>query len=168
MGGPAIELARACTTAVGALALLALSTFATADITRAQVSAIRHSCEADFDAHCKDGPTRGQGALDCLQRNASVVSAACQRALAAAGSTGGSQPAPEGSVASTPATGAPGAKKGSTSARQEKAVVRICKADFNARCAGTPVEGGLALACLKANASELSPSCQSALKAAKL
>ena len=154
--------------------MLALATFATAQQpTQAQSSAIRQSCRSDFQAHCAGVPTGGKEALDCLKQNASVSSAACQKALAALGSNAASAPAsaaaagPAAAAAPAPASGQ-GPISGDISPQDGIRILRNnCQADYRRLCNGVEPGGGRAVACLKTNAAALSPGCQSALMAAQ-
>ena len=55
--------------------------------TQAQIAAIRQACRADYQAHCATVPTGGAASLQCLQHNAPGLSAPCQQALGAIGTT---------------------------------------------------------------------------------
>src|ERR1700729_3854882 len=48
-----------------------------------QVSAIRSSCRSDFMANCSGVTPGGKDALECLKRNVSKLSGACQTAVSA-------------------------------------------------------------------------------------
>jgi hypothetical protein len=50
-------------------------------------------------------------------------------------------------------------------AAQASAIKQACRSDYMAHCAGVPTGGSAALACLKQNAAQTSPSCQQALRA---
>ena len=135
--------------------------------TQAQASAIRQSCRSDFQSHCAGVPTGGQEALNCLKQNAASASPACQQALAAIGGSGASAAAPAAAPTAPPAAQG-GTTGGAMSPRDEARALRgACQADYRAHCAGVQLGEGRAIACLKANASALSPGCQSALMAAK-
>lgn len=45
------------------------------------------------------------------------------------------------------------------------AALRLCRGDYERLCAGVPVGGGQALACLQDNRNRLSPACRNALAA---
>lgn len=161
--------------------------------TKAQQSAIRSACPADYRSYCASVPPGGKAALDCLQQNATKLSDACRSAVQAAGSSAAAAPAPAPAAsanpdATTPAPDPGSAKGKSTGAakspppvaaapaptpkpavvvvtpRQELALVRqACGPDFRAHCRNVPLGGGNAVACLKENAASLSPRCQKAL-----
>jgi hypothetical protein len=134
--------------------------------TDAQVSAIRGACRGDYPKVCAGVPTGGAPALECLEKNKARVSAACGKALAAAG--GG---------AATPATsGAPAAAGAAPAAapaamvlrpmrpREELFVMRsACGADVRALCGGVPPGGGRIMQCIADRAADLSPSCKEVL-----
>ncbi len=48
-----------------------------------QRSAIRSACRADYEANCASVPPGGMASLQCLQKNMSKLSAACQSAVSA-------------------------------------------------------------------------------------
>jgi hypothetical protein len=133
-----------------------------------QQSAIRAACRSDFMSHCSSVTPGGAAALQCLQRNASSLSAGCRGALAAI-SGGGSAPAAAGEAAA-PATTAPAAAPigpmPMLRPREALAILRICGADTQAFCAGIPMGGGRLLRCLAENAANVTPSCRAALAAA--
>ena len=66
-------------------AILAISaTAATAQMpTEAQKEALRSDCRSDFIAHCKGVSPGGIKAFDCLVKNESSLSEACQAAVKA-------------------------------------------------------------------------------------
>lgn len=146
--------------------------------TAAQQNAIKQSCRSDFQAHCSGVSPGGSAALSCLQQNASVVSAPCQKALAAV-SGGGSSAAQRPTATTPPATGGattatPAPATHATPAppplspRQEIFIVRqACGGDFQRYCQGVPLGGGRAIGCLSAHRSALSPRCQGALASAR-
>ena len=171
----AIAMVHACAVVAAALSMLSSSTVVDAQQpTQAQGAAIKQSCRSDFQAHCAGVPTGGQRALDCLKQNASVSSAACQKALAAVGGagaspslSGGAPASASSSGATAPAASAPVASGGAMPPREEMRVRNACAADYRAHCAGVQPGEGRAIACLKSNAATLSPGCQKALMAAK-
>jgi hypothetical protein len=148
--------------------------------TQAQQQAIRSNCQSDYRTYCASVPTGGQASLQCLQKNMSTLSAACQQAVQAAtgggsastssgsgntaapssstttsGQSGGSAPAGSQSNAPVVIVLAPG---------QELAVMRqACGADYRKFCAGVRILGGGALSCLVSHATALSPSCKGML-----
>jgi hypothetical protein len=137
--------------------------------TQAQQNAIRQACPADYQAHCANVPAAGKAAFACLQRNVASLSPACQQAVRAVGA------APQGNASSSAATApstAPSSGSGQYAApmplREELALLRqSCGADYRALCRGVPLGGGRAIACLRANASSLSPQCGHALSNAR-
>jgi hypothetical protein len=133
--------------------------------TDAQVSAIRSACRGDYQRVCAGVPTGGAPALQCLEKNKSRVSAACQTAVAA---VSGGAAAPASDNAAAPATaGAP-----ATAAlvlrpmrpREELFVLRsACGADVRALCGGVPPGGGRIMQCIADRAADLSPTCKEVL-----
>src|SRR3984957_500455 len=73
--------------------------------TSAQIAAIRSACRGDYQKNCAGVPTGGAPALQCLEKNKSKLSAACQQAVNAA--SGG--PPAAASAPSDAATTSPGA-----------------------------------------------------------
>src|SRR5215475_199037 len=68
----------------------------------AQIAAIRSNCRSDYPKVCAGVPTGGAPALQCLEKNKAKLSAACEKAVAAA--TGGGDAAPAASGGGAPAT----------------------------------------------------------------
>ena len=56
---------------------------ANAQVTEEQQSAIRANCRGDFISKCSGVPRGGKEALQCLQKNLAVLSAACKPAVSA-------------------------------------------------------------------------------------
>lgn len=133
--------------------------------TSAQVSAIRSACRGDYPKVCAGVPTGGAPALECLEKNKTSVSAACGKALAAAGGT--AAPATRG--APTTAAAAPAAAPAvivlrPMLPREELFVLRsACGADVRALCAGVAPGGGRIMQCISNRAADLSPACQEVL-----
>jgi hypothetical protein len=64
-----------------AITIFGLATGAQAQVTDAQRSAIRSSCRSDFMSNCASVTPGGAEAFQCLKRNESKLSAACQSAV---------------------------------------------------------------------------------------
>jgi hypothetical protein len=137
----------------------------------AQVAAIRSACRSDYQKVCAGVPTGGAPALQCLEKNKSKVSPACEQAVNAA--SGGAAPA-TGDAAATAATGSLGAAPAAAPApmlvlrpmrpREELFVLRsACGGDVRALCGGIAPGGGRIVRCLATQAASLSPACQSVL-----
>lgn len=162
------------------IALPLMAGLASAAPTSAQQSALKSSCQSDYRANCASVPPGGSAALQCLQQNLAKLSPACQQAVTAA--SGGAAPAPTAAnpppAAATPGitppkAAAPVAKAPpppppmQMSPRQEAMLVRqYCRADFARYCGTVRLGAGNGAACLRANASRLSPGCRQALAAA--
>ena len=138
----------------------------------AQVAAVRSACRSDYQKVCAGVPTGGAPALQCLEKNKSKVSPACEQAVNAAGG-GGAAPA-AGGAAATAATGSPGAAPAAAPApvlvlrpmrpREELFVLRsACGGDVRALCGGIAPGGGRIVQCLATQAASLSPACQGVL-----
>ncbi|MGH7045439.1 MAG: cysteine rich repeat-containing protein [Stellaceae bacterium] len=138
----------------------------------AQRNAIRQACPADYQTHCAAVPAGGKASLECLERNLASLSPGCQQAVKAVAG-GGAAPrataAPAtGSAIAAPAPSAGAAAPPPMSPRQQLTIVRqYCGGDYRALCRGVPLGGGRAIACLRANASSLSPGCRNVLSAAR-
>jgi hypothetical protein len=138
----------------------------------AQVAAIRSACRSDYQKVCAGVPTGGAPALQCLEKNKSKVSPACEQAVNAASGGGAAQAA--GGAAATAATGSPGAAPAAAPApvlvlrpmrpREELFVLRsACGGDVRALCGGIAPGGGRIVQCLATQAASLSPACQGVL-----
>jgi hypothetical protein len=124
----------------------------------AQVSAIRASCRADYQAHCSSIPSGSQASLACLQQNVASLSPNCRQAVGAVG--GGAPPS------SAAASGAASAPAGRTPIRAEAGLLREeCGADYRTHCRGVLPGGGRALACLADRRESLSHGCREAMTA---
>jgi hypothetical protein len=141
----------------------------------AQVAAIRSACRSDYQKVCAGVPTGGAPALQCLEKNKSKVSPACEQAVNAAGGGGGAAPAAAaGSAPAAAATASPGAAPAAAPVpalvlrpmrpREELFVLRsACGGDVRALCGGVPVGGGRIVRCLATQAASLSPACKEVL-----
>ncbi len=158
---------------------------------QAQISAIRSSCRADFQAHCAGVQPGGRDALACLQKNVAALSPGCRTAVSAVG-----EPAPQKS-AEAPAAGAPASTTAVAPAAAAAAPAapvatlappppparlapgrpplrmefglfrRACGGDVRVHCPGVRPGGGEILGCLAVNQARLSPGCRQALAAAR-
>jgi Domain of unknown function (DUF4410) len=137
---------------------------ATAQLSFAQQSAIRHSCRFDFMSNCFGIPPGGREALQCLQRNVAKVSPRCQNALNAVTPRPAAPPAVAGQPAA-PIEVAPGAAPHWPTAEQQAAIRQSCRSDFISHCEGVQPGGAEALQCLRQNTSQLSPKCSRAVAA---
>lgn len=137
----------------------------------ANIAAIRSACRSDYSRVCAGVPTGGAAALQCLEKNKSRVSEACQKAVAAVSDTA-APPTAGGAVA--PATEATASPAGVPAApvlvlrpmrpREELFVLRsACGADVRALCAGVAPGGGRLMQCLAAQSASLSPDCRGVL-----
>jgi hypothetical protein len=135
------------------------------------IAAIRSACRSDYMRVCAGVPTGGAPALQCLEKNKSRVSPACQKAVAAV-SDNAVPPAAGG--AAVPATEATTSPAGAPAAavlvlrpmrpREEMFVLRsACGIDVRTLCAGVAPGGGRLMQCLAAQSASLSPDCRSVL-----
>jgi len=171
---------------VAALFATAAPAFAQAP-TDAQKSAIRSACRSDYQAHCASVPPGGEASLQCLQKNMSSLSSACQSAVRAIEPKAESAPATEPAAKPAATTEAPKAEPAkseatktetakseapkTTAAKQPSgaqvaAIKSACRSDYPKVCAGVPPGGAPALQCLENNKARLSPSCEKAVSAA--
>jgi hypothetical protein len=139
----------------------------------AQISAVKSACRGDYMNVCSSVPTGTQKSLQCLQEHSQQVSAGCQSALAALSAPAAAAPAspaaPSANAAgrSAPQSApAPAAAPQMTPREQARLLRTDCGPDFQKFCAGTPLGGGRAMACLKEHGTSLSALCRSALMAA--
>jgi hypothetical protein len=130
--------------------------------TAAQTAAIRSACRSDFMANCSGVQPGGPAALQCLQSNAAKLSQPCRTAIAAIGGGAASGAAPSPATAEAPAAAAL-RPRGFIPLQNRLIVLRICRPDVVALCAGTPPGGGQIIDCLAANARSLSPDCYAAV-----
>lgn len=134
----------------------------------AQVAAIRSACRSDYQQNCAGVPTGGAAALNCLQKNKENLSASCQKAVSAVGSsTSGGAPADAATAdpAVAPAT-APAAALVLRPMRPREVIFALrsgCGEDARALCSDVPPGGGRIMQCLAAQAASLSPACSSIL-----
>ncbi|MGY8665662.1 hypothetical protein Q3C01_25325 [Bradyrhizobium sp. UFLA05-109] len=171
-------------------ALLTAALFATAAPifaqapTDAQKSAIRSACRADYQAHCASVTPGGAEALQCLNKNMSSLSSACQSAVraiepAAAPKTEAAPAAPKAESAPSAepakpaaATEAPKAETPKAAAAKQpssaqvSAIKSACRSDYPKVCAGVPPGGAPALECLEKNKARVSSACAKAVSAA--
>lgn len=140
----------------------------------AQVSAVRSACRSDYPKVCAGVPTGGAPALQCLEKNKSKVSAACQQAVNAASGGGATPAAAAGSAPAAAGTGAATAAPAATAPtvlvlrpmrpREELFVLRsACGGDVRSLCAGVAPGGGRIVQCLATRAASLSPACKDVL-----
>jgi hypothetical protein len=136
-----------------------------------QIAAIRSACRSDYQKVCAGVPTGGAPALQCLEKNKSKVSAACQQAVNAA-SGGGATPAAAGAPPDA-ATASPGPAATPPPPvlvlrpmrpREILFVLRsACGGDVRTLCAGVPPGGGRIIECLATQSASLSPACTDVL-----
>src|SRR5229473_2428205 len=138
----------------------------------AQVAAIRSACRSDYQKVCAGVPTGGAPALQCLEKNKSKVSPACEQAVNAA--SGGTAAPAAGGAPTTAATASPDAAPAAAPApalvlrpmrpREELFVLRsACGGDVRALCGGVAPGGGRIVQCLATQAASLSPACKEVL-----
>jgi hypothetical protein len=142
--------------------------------TQAQRDAIKSECRSDYMAHCSSVPPGGEASLQCLQKNMSSLSSACQGAVRAVEAPAAAAPKTEQApaAAAKPATETAAPKAASTAAAKQPSSAQVsairsaCRSDYPKVCAGVPTGGAPALQCLEKNKAKLSPACEKAVAAA--
>jgi hypothetical protein len=157
----------------GLLVALTIDPLAAQQPTQAQRDAIRASCRSDFIANCSGVTPGGKEALECLVRNESSLSESCRTAVnaiaekptePAAAPAEPAAPAPARSESAPRQQSAPAA---ASSEETLKSVQNACTmSDMMAHCSFIQPNNPEMVLCLKANAADLSPSCQAAVQAA--
>jgi len=171
---------------IGLLTLTAAAELAAQQLSDAQRSAIKSACRGDYQRVCANVPPGTKDSLQCLVQHSDQVSSGCRDALAPAAASPSAAAAASGATtagvsaagasaataAPSPGTAAaaaaaPAAAAHPLSPREEAMAIRSkCGADFQKLCSGVQLGGGRAAACLRADASELTPGCRGALSAA--
>jgi hypothetical protein len=136
----------------------------------AEVAAVRSACRSDYPKVCAGVPTGGAPALQCLEKNRSKLSPACEKAVSAAAG-GGTAAAATPAAATAAAPAAPAAAPAAAvivlrplRPREELLIVRsACGGDVRSLCAGVTPGGGRIAQCLATNAASLSPGCKDVL-----
>ncbi len=133
--------------------------------TQQQRDAIRASCRSDFISNCAGIEPGGRDAFECLLRNESKLSAACQDAVGAVATKPVEAPAAESTTKPEPATTKVPPAQAASSNDQLKSVQKACTiSDLMAHCSWLQPSNPEILLCLKANSADLSPSCQSVVQ----
>jgi hypothetical protein len=156
----------------GLLMALAIDPLAAQQATEAQREAIRASCRPDFIANCSGVTPGGKEAFECLVRNESRLSGSCKEAVnavAAKPAEPSPAPAPEAPAPARVETAPPKESAPATASSGDtlKSVQNACTmSDMMAHCSWIQPSNPEIVLCLKANAVDLSPSCQAAVQAA--
>jgi hypothetical protein len=130
--------------------------------TQQQRDAIRASCRSDFISNCAGIEPGGRDAFQCLLRNQSKLSSACQDAVSAV-ATKPAEP-PNAEPVAAPETAVP-APQPASSDDQLKSIQKACTiSDLMAHCSWLQPSNPEILLCLKANSADLSPGCQSVVQ----
>jgi Cysteine rich repeat len=149
-----------------AIVLMAASPAFSQAPTEAQRDAIRSACRADYEAHCASVPPGGAASLQCLQKNMSSLSSACQSAVHAVEPAAGAKPEAAPAAASTkPAAETAAAPTGKPTSAQISTIRSACRSDYPKVCAGVPTGGAAALECLEKNKAKVSAACGRAVGA---
>jgi hypothetical protein len=183
-----VQMFNTLTRATTLAALMLSAAFATAvpalsqAPTQAQRDAIKSECRSDYIAHCSSVPPGGEASLQCLQKNMSSLSSACQTAVRAVEAPAAAAPAakteaapaaakPAAETAAPKAAATTSAKPaagtaGKPTSAQISAVRSACRSDYPKVCAGVPTGGAPALECLDKNKAKVSAACEKAVTAA--
>jgi len=156
------------------MTLLAVEPLAAQQPTEAQRDAIRASCRSDFMANCSGVTPGGKEAFECLLRNESRLSGSCKAAVNAVAEKPAAPAAAPPAAAETPApsraeSAAPKEPAAASASSEDtlKTVQKACSmSDMMAHCSWIQPGNPEIVLCLKANAADLSPSCQAAVQAA--
>jgi len=182
----------------GATRALALSGLVTtlalgaahAQVTQAQIGAVKANCRSDYMAHCMSVRPGGKEALQCLQSHLASLTGTCKSAVAATmpqaapppaavappsppktkAVTAAPPPPPPKAAAAPPpkAVAAPLPPKVAAAPPPSKAAIKQaikehCRSDYMAHCMGVPPGGTEALQCLQSHVSGLSGACRRAV-----
>jgi hypothetical protein len=136
----------------------------------AQIAAIKSSCRSDYPKVCASVPPGGAAALECLEKNKAKLSAACEKAVVAAGGGSAAPAAAAAAPAAGTASPAPAAAPlprlvlRPLRPREELFVLRsACAADVRSLCGGVAPGGGRIVQCLATQSASLSPECRGVL-----
>jgi hypothetical protein len=136
----------------------------------ANIAAIRSACRSDYPKVCAGVPTGGTPALQCLEKNKSRVSMACQKAVAVVGSNaapptaGAAAPATEATADPAAVPAAPVLVLRPMRPREVLFVLRsACGVDVRTLCDGVAPGSGRLMQCLAAQSASLSPDCRDVL-----
>jgi hypothetical protein len=156
---------------VGLLLAFGLDQASAQQPSSAQINAIRQSCRSDFMSNCSGVQPGGKDAIECLERNLGKLSAPCKTAVSAVAPkppapAAAASPAPA-PAATTPEPASSTAPAAITASQQEqvRAIQEACTiSDFTSHCSWIKPDSPEVLLCLQANAAQLSPNCQTAVR----
>jgi hypothetical protein len=153
------------------LIALAVGPLAAQQPTEAQREAIRASCRSDFIANCSGVTPGGKEAFECLMSHESSLSESCKMAVSAiTEKPAEAAPAKAEPIAPTPSRTESAPRQEPAAASGEDALKSVQNActlsDMMAHCSFIQPNNSEMVLCLKANAVDLSPSCQAAVQAA--
>ncbi len=152
------------------LALLALPVGPTAaQPSPEQIDTIRQACRSDYIAHCSSVQPGGREAFQCLERNATQLSAECGNAVSAAVPKAETkvETKPETRPEAMPAAPQPAVAAAEPSPQDQLAAVQqACTVkDFMSHCSWIAPSNPELVLCLRANTGDLSPACQNVVRA---
>ena len=122
------------------------------------------ACAKDVSRYCRSVMDQSDlVVLSCLQQHSARLSAPCQQAVAALGTSGAPAAGAGAATAATPPATRPAAMP-VFSPREEMMIVReTCGPDFRAFCRAVPIGGGRVISCLRDNLQRVSPACHRVL-----
>ncbi len=158
---------------------------AQAQVSQAEIGAVKANCRSDYMAHCMSVRPGGKEALQCLQSHLDSLNGACKDAVAATMP----KPAPPPAAAAPPpppphkaakapppppppaaaappppkAAAAPPPPPAPSSAELKEAMREHCRSDYMELCRRVPPGGKEALQCMQRNYPRLSPACKTAV-----
>jgi hypothetical protein len=121
---------------------------------------MRQACRADFITHCSGVQPGGREALQCLERNAAQFSTECGNAVSAVVPKAETKPETPQPAAADAAPPSPASQQDELAAVQQACTIK----DFMSHCSWIQPGNPELLLCLRANAAELSPACQSVVR----
>jgi hypothetical protein len=172
------ELGRAAARmlAASAVTLALAATEAQAQVSQAEIGAVKANCRSDYMAHCMSVRPGGKEALQCLQSHLDSLSGACKGAVAATlpkpappPAAAAPPPAPPPHKAAKapppPKAAAPPPPAAAPTPNMRDAMKAHCRSDYMAHCMGVPPGGKEALRCLQSHLNNLSGACKHAVAA---
>ncbi len=172
---------------------LALTAGAQAQVSQAELGAIKSNCRSDYMAHCMSVRPGGKEALQCLQSHLDSLTGACKGAVAATMPQPAPPPAaaapppppphkaakappphraapppPKAAAAPPPHRAAPPPPKAAAAPPPSEEAVKEamkahCRSDYMAHCMSVPPGGKEALQCIQRNYAHLSSACKRAV-----
>ncbi|UPJ42912.1 hypothetical protein IVB40_02215 [Bradyrhizobium sp. 40] len=161
---PKAESAPAAKPAAAAAPKAAAAAAAAKPPSSAQVAAVKSACRSDYPKVCASVPPGGAPALECLEKNKTKVSPACEKAVSAAAGGGAAATAAPAGAAPAPAAAPAVIVLRPLRPREELFIVQsACREDVRTLCGSVAPGGGRIIQCVANNAASLSPACKDVL-----